>query len=305
MSSASVETPLPDSRSQDAGERLRFETFLSDVAARLLDAQPEDLDDAIQASVVELGAYLGSERGGVGLFSEDGRSLFYKYGYFAPEASTLFYETDLARALPWYVSQVRAGRMMVLRKPLEDLPPEAEAERQAVAALGLKSGVLLPLRAGGQVLGALGVDHLNTPCSWPPELLSRLELLAGVYAQALYRGRARQRLRRTHDLNRSVLASDRPPFARTKRTARAFSVADHSATPGSMLKIGASESKERCSASLQLPRSTILRARAAWRRHAATARSRSPAKRFSTKRVCRVPIRPWFTASHAPPERSR
>ena len=207
MSSASVETPLPDSRGQDAAERLRFETFLSDVAARLLDAQPEDLDDAIQASVVELGAYLGSERGGVGLFSEDGRSLFYKYGYFAPEASTLFYETDLARALPWYVSQVRAGRTMVLRKPLEDLPPEAEAERQAVGALGLKSGVLLPLRAGGQVLGALGVDHLNTPCSWPPELLSRLELLAGVYAQALYRRRARQRLRRTHDLNRSVLAS--------------------------------------------------------------------------------------------------
>ena len=84
--------------------------------------------------------------------------------------------------------------------------PEA-AGRSVVAAIGLKSNALLPLKAGGQVLGALGVDHLTVPCSWPPDLVSRLELLASVYAQALYRRRARQRLQRTQDLNRSVLAS--------------------------------------------------------------------------------------------------
>jgi transcriptional regulator with GAF, ATPase, and Fis domain len=207
LTSSSLQTPLADPRSAAPGQRLRFEAFLSNVAAGLLDARPEDLDDAIQASVVELGAYLGSERGGVGLFSEDGRSLFYKHGYFAPETTTLFYETDLAQALPWYIAQVRAGRTMIFRGQLDVFPPEAEAERRAVAALGLKSAILLPLSAGGQILGALGVDHLTVPCSWPPDLVSRLELLASVYAQTLYRRRARQRLQRAYDLNRSVLAS--------------------------------------------------------------------------------------------------
>ena len=116
--------------------RLRFETLLSNVTAALLTARAGELDAAIQASVSDLGAYLGSERGGVGLFSEDGRSLFYKYGYFAAGASTLFYETDLAQAVPWYIAQVRAGRTMVVRRPLDELPPEAGAGRRPAAARG-------------------------------------------------------------------------------------------------------------------------------------------------------------------------
>jgi transcriptional regulator with GAF, ATPase, and Fis domain len=207
MTSPSLQTPPTDPSRPAPEKRLRFETFLSNVAAELLNARPEDLDDAIQASVVEFGAYVGSERGGVALFSEDRRSLYFKYGYFAPGASTLLYETDLAQALPWYIAGVREGRTMIFRGDVDELPPEAEGERRVVAAMGVKSNILLPLKAGGQILGVLGADHLAVPCSWPPDLVSRLELLASVYAHALYRRRARQRLQRTRNLNRSVLAS--------------------------------------------------------------------------------------------------
>ena len=127
---------------------LRFERLLSDTTAQLLNVAPEDLDATIQASLSAVGAYLGSERGGIALFSEDGRSLIYKYGFFVPGTDTALYETDLARAVPWYAGELRAGRRVILPRLPEGLPLDALAERAHVAAIGLKSAFGLPLRAG-------------------------------------------------------------------------------------------------------------------------------------------------------------
>ncbi len=185
--------PLPPEAASAPPDPFWFETFLTDLAARLLAAPPEDVDRTIQASLQELGAFLGSERGGIGLFSEDGSSLVFRYGYFTPEAPRQLFEADLARALPWYVAELRAGRPVIVRRVPDDMPPEAEAERAIVVALGLQSTIALPLSAGGEVLGAIGVDHYARRCDWPPELLSRFEVLASIYANTLYRQRARAR----------------------------------------------------------------------------------------------------------------
>jgi formate hydrogenlyase transcriptional activator len=176
---------------------LRFERLLSDATAQILNVAPEDVDATIQTSLSAVGAYLGSERGGIALFSEDGRSLIYKYGFFVPGTDTALYETDLARAVPWYAGELRAGRRVILPRLPEGLPPDALAERAHVAAIGLKSAFGLPLRAGGEVLGVLGWDHLATHRSWSPEFLSRVELLASVYANALYRRRAQAQLQKS------------------------------------------------------------------------------------------------------------
>jgi len=188
-------------------DRLAFETFLADLAARLVDVAPETFGRTLTESLSALGTFLGSERGGIGLFSEDGSSLRYEYGYFSPGAPTALFEADFAKALPWYAAELRAGRMVVLRRSTEELPPEAQAERAAVAALGLKSAIAVPLTAGGRALGALGVDHYADHCDWPPELVSRLQTLASIYSGALFRRRSRERLQRADALNRAVLAS--------------------------------------------------------------------------------------------------
>jgi transcriptional regulator with GAF, ATPase, and Fis domain len=199
--------PLDDSAQLAPEQLVRFERLLSNTAAQLLNVAPDEMDGTIQASISELGAYLGAERGGIALFSEDGRSLTFKYGYFAAGVNADLYVTDLAQALPWYAGELRAGRAVIVPRVPHGFPPEAVAELEFAAAIGLKSNVTLPLKAGGEVLGVLGWDHLSAYRSWSPEFLSRLELLASVYATALYRRRAQARLQESHDLNRSVLAS--------------------------------------------------------------------------------------------------
>jgi hypothetical protein len=69
-------TRLDGSSVRTLKERLRFETFLSDLAARLLNIEPEELYPAIRSSIEELADILGDERGGIAQFSGDGGSLF-------------------------------------------------------------------------------------------------------------------------------------------------------------------------------------------------------------------------------------
>jgi transcriptional regulator with GAF, ATPase, and Fis domain len=207
MESTSTEAPLDGLPQPRLEELLRFERLLSDTAARLLNVAPEEMDATIHVSVSALGAYLGSDRGGIALFSEDGRSLAFRYGYFTSGTNPALFETDLAQALPWYAGELRAGRAVILPHLPEALPPEAVAELAFASGIGLKSAFALPLKAGGEVVGGLGFDYLTAYRHWSPELLSRLELLASVYANALYRRRANARLEEAHELRRSVLES--------------------------------------------------------------------------------------------------
>jgi transcriptional regulator with GAF, ATPase, and Fis domain len=188
-------------------ERLRFERFLSDLAAKLLNVEPEKLDTTIQKSLEDLAGVLGGERCGIGQFSEDGRTLLFSHGWAASHVSKILIGADLAAALPWYAGEIRKGRAVLLPRLPDDFPEDALPEREFATTVGLKSNFTLPLKAGGEVVGGLGIDYYAAYRNWSPELRARMELLASVYANAFYRRRALARLHRAHDLNHSVLAS--------------------------------------------------------------------------------------------------
>jgi transcriptional regulator with GAF, ATPase, and Fis domain len=114
---------------------------------------------------------------------------------------------DLAPPLPWYAGQVREGRPLVLPTLPEELPPEAEAEAAHARQIGIKSHVSVPMRAGGELQGALGCAMFRARRTWDPHIVQRLELLAGVFAGALYRRTAEARQAAADEVNRSVLAS--------------------------------------------------------------------------------------------------
>jgi transcriptional regulator with GAF, ATPase, and Fis domain len=182
--------------------------FLSGVAARLgAAASTEQIDEAIQGSLRSAFAFFGADGGGIGLFSEDCRTLHYRYGHFGPGSTDRHLHSDLLRSLPWWAAELRAGRPVVLRRGVLDLPPEAVAERATGKETGIRSNIGLPLAAGGEILGVFGANHHANDCDYPPQLVRQLEALASLYANALFRRRARERLQRAHALHQAVLAS--------------------------------------------------------------------------------------------------
>jgi formate hydrogenlyase transcriptional activator len=86
--------------------------------------------------------------------------------------------------LPWYFRQLRGGST-VLFGCLEDLPPEAEKERQFCVAQGIKSHIAIPLKAGGSVLGTVNFSSFRHVGYWDPSIVSRVQMIGEVFANAL------------------------------------------------------------------------------------------------------------------------
>ena len=77
----------------------------------------------------------------------------------------------------------------------DDLPPEAKKERQLSIATGIKSTVAIPLKAGGSVLGLLAFSLLREHREWLPEIVSRLQIIAEIFANALVRKQSDEAIR--------------------------------------------------------------------------------------------------------------
>jgi formate hydrogenlyase transcriptional activator len=188
--------------------RLRFETFLADVAVRFLKQPSDQIGLEIDGALARLADILDLDRSVLALFSSDLAQLNIEHSFTRPGIPALVHR-DLARRAPWYTEQLREGQRVLIedRASVERLPPEAAAERTLFESAGLRSHVSLPLIAEGGPLGMLGVTVFDRERKWSEAFLARLELLASAFAGALYRRRAEARIRAAEDLNRSVLGS--------------------------------------------------------------------------------------------------
>ena len=159
----------PGSAAESSPEDLsRFETLLADVTARFLNVSPEAVDAAIEDSLEVVAHAFRADRCAAGQFTDGGRSLLWTHGYAGPGVPWPDLQADIARVLPWYTQQLRERRTLVLPRILEDLPPEARAERERAAATSLKSLLATPLEAGGEVLGTLSAQAYEPNRMVPP-----------------------------------------------------------------------------------------------------------------------------------------
>ncbi len=199
-------SPEASRRYRENATRLRFETFLADLAVRFLTQPSSEIDREIDTALADLTEVLDVDRCSLGLFSADQQELKITYAFARPGLSTLR-GMDFGQAFPWYTQQLREGRRVLLNSAVNDLPPEAKEERLYIAESGLRSHVALPLLTSEGSLGALGVGHFAAEREWSAEFLSRLELLASAFAYVLFRRHAEKRIGAAEDLNLSILRS--------------------------------------------------------------------------------------------------
>ena len=190
----------------DLDARLRFERFVTGIAARLLARPAEAVEEEVLRSLEGLLDALDVDRCGIALFDDSTPGLVPHLSVSrpgVPPAPTV----DLAPLMPWYAGEVRAGRTLVLARLPEDLPAEAAAEAAFARQSGMKAHVSVPMRVGGETQGGLGCALFREGRDWDPRTVTRLEVLGGIFGSAFYRARAEARVREAEDLNRSILAS--------------------------------------------------------------------------------------------------
>ena len=178
-------------------ERLAFERLLADLSATHANVSGDRVVEVIERGLSQLNEFLGFDR-----------CTFWEFAAGGDRVALCSAATEGVGPIPrgprpwrldWLFGEVRAGKTVVLRSLPEDLPAEAVEEREYVAHVGIRSNLSIPLRIGGQIIGAITFGAFETARAWPEELIARLKVAGEVFAQALARSRAHAELAAAHE----------------------------------------------------------------------------------------------------------
>ena len=179
------------------GERLRFETLLTDHTATFSRVSAADVDREIERALRHIADFLGVDWGSFAEYSTDERTVRITHAWVAEgvdrQPSTLGFEE-----LPWILGRLQRGEVVRFSR-LDELPDgPAAVDRRTLRALGIMSHVAVPLIVEGVVMGAVAFSTLRRERVWRDEFVQRLRLLGEVFVNALSRRRGEmegQRLR--------------------------------------------------------------------------------------------------------------
>ncbi len=175
--------------------RLEFERTVVAISAALMRAQRGALDACIDSCLGALGQFFEVDRSYLFRMSEDGQRMSNTHEWVAEgiqrEAPNL-QEVPVQR-FPWLMRELQADRAVVVPR-VEDLPPEAGAERAEFEREQIQSIVLVPVPSGISLWGFAGFDGVRRPIDWTEDFELGLRLTAKMLANALQSRELSERL---------------------------------------------------------------------------------------------------------------
>jgi signal transduction histidine kinase len=166
-------------------DRLRFETLLSELSAKLIHIDASGLDAALQAALRQMVTFLEADRGNLDEYRDGAPGVRVSWAEpgVAPLPAILAVDH-----LVWTADTLRRGAVVRFSRT-DELPAEATMDRTGYERLGTRSHLSIPLQAGGPILGVLSFDSVRSERTWPDDLVGRLHLLSEAFASALERKR--------------------------------------------------------------------------------------------------------------------
>jgi C4-dicarboxylate-specific signal transduction histidine kinase len=172
-------------------DRERFDALLAELSEQFNETLEDEINSVIASALGRLVAFLGVSRSSLAELTREG-ALLVTHSYAVPGVRP--YPRHVADdRLPWLVSEMRAGRTIVLTK-VQDLPAEAELEREMMTSGGMRSGIAIPLHVGKSLVCVLSFGDFQNEREWPAELISRLRVAGEIFANAIARRQGKEHL---------------------------------------------------------------------------------------------------------------
>jgi PAS domain S-box-containing protein len=173
--------------------RVQFENLITAISTQFINLAPEDLDKGIKEALKKIGKTAGVDHSAVFLFKNG-------HGYDAHEwcARGISPLKDRLQGIsvqsfPWYMGKLRQAENIQIPR-VQDLPPEAQAERELLQNLRIKSLVAVPMILHNSLIGFLGFDSMRREKTWSERTLTLLKIVGEIFVNALERKRSEQGL---------------------------------------------------------------------------------------------------------------
>jgi formate hydrogenlyase transcriptional activator len=171
---------------EELGERYRFETLVAGLSARFVNLALEDVGQAIEDGLRRIVEFLDIDRSTLAQFTDDGAAAFATHSYTVSEVPRIGADVNMFDILPETSKILLRGD--IVRVPKIAAVGEGHLEEIKIfEQMGLQSLLAIPLRVGETTLGALGFGAIRKEQAWPEATVKRLQLIAGIFANALAR----------------------------------------------------------------------------------------------------------------------
>ncbi len=168
--------------------QLEFEKLVSGISSCFVRLPSQDLDQGINYALEVIGKFFLVDRCYVILFSEEGETInltheWYREGLW-PEAPN-FVQYSLSRR-PWWYEQIKNNRQVYI-DDVENLPPEAEAEKKELRGQNTRSLLCVPIMQSDRAIGVLGFDSIKKTIKWSEDHIALLNITSELFSNAFAR----------------------------------------------------------------------------------------------------------------------
>jgi PAS domain S-box-containing protein len=172
--------------------RLAFQALVSEISADFVNLPSDRLDEAITDALHKVVETLELDRAVVWLRHEDGDD-FRLAQWWARDGLPIGSSERLSikSLFPYLWSRLMAGEVCSFSRA-SDIPDEAT--RSNVVRFGSKASTTVGFSIDGQIAGCVSFSTAREEREWPEDVVGRLQLLSGVFANAIARQRAEKAL---------------------------------------------------------------------------------------------------------------
>ena len=176
--------------------RAEFEKLVAAISTHFINLDEGEVDDGIDEALAAVGSFLGADRAHVLLLAPDGLTGTLTHEWCAPDVPPRKegMSTVPAAAFPWWIGRLSAFENIYLRT-LDDLPPEAVAERRLYERWGIRSVAAVPLVLNKTLIGYAACHSVTREDPWSEETLALLRIAGEIFVSAIERHRTQRALR--------------------------------------------------------------------------------------------------------------
>ena len=176
--------------------RVKIEAIVSNISRSFINVSSDRLDDSINVSLQLLGEFNDIDRTYVFLFYEDGIKMVNTNEWcrvgIEPQIENL---KDLSTDIfPWWMQKLKRKEHINVHR-VDDLPPEAKAEKEILKSQDIQSIVVVPIEYRDDLIGFMGFDSVKNEKLWLEEDILLLKTIADVFVNAMKRMQAEEVLK--------------------------------------------------------------------------------------------------------------
>ena len=192
---ASGTMDLPARKHQNKkANKPHFETLLAEITTNFINLPVDQIDAAIMDSQRCICEFLGVDRSVLWQFIDDIPQKTQPSHIHDTSEDLLPNATyDFKSMFPNVYEHILQGEIFTVTHT-KSLQSQAERDCASFKDLGIKSSLMAPLLAAGNVIGALSFCSLQQETQWPEDVVQRLNLVTQLFSSALSRKQTEEQL---------------------------------------------------------------------------------------------------------------